>query len=90
MPAGWAAAATAVAGLASAAATRSAAKSQKKSTEAAIAEQERQFDLAREDQRSYRDVGGQALNALAGELGLAGITGQRAGDPRRDWCAAGS
>ena len=74
MPAGWAAAAAAVVGaVASESASKRAAKSQQRSTDAAINEQARQFDQARDDQRGYREVGSQALGALAGELGLRGF-----------------
>jgi hypothetical protein len=79
MPAGWAAAAAAVVGgISSASSSRRAAKSQQKATDAAIGEQQRQYDLARSDQRIYRETGGQALQALASELGLAGLAGKRA------------
>lgn len=39
---------------------------------ASIAEQRRQFDLAREDQAPYRKAGGQAVNRLSQMLGLGG------------------
>ncbi len=78
---GVATAAVAAAAIGAAASNRAAKKgaaAQQRSTDAAINEQSRQFDLARQDQRGYRDVGGRALQALAGELGLAGFAGQRA------------
>lgn len=69
--------AVAAAGISANAASK-ASKAQGKATDAAIGEQQRQYDTAREDQRGYRDVGGQALQALAGNVGLAGAAGKRA------------
>ena len=67
MPAGWAAAAAAVVGaVASEASSRRAAKSQQRSTDAAINEQARQYDQARDDQSGYRRAGGWALERLTG------------------------
>lgn len=67
MPAGWAAAAAAVVGaVASNSASKRASKSQQRSTDAAINEQSRQYDLARDDQGGYRRAGDWALNRLTG------------------------
>lgn len=49
-----------------------AADTQAASGAASIAEQRRQFDLAREDQAPYRRAGGQAVNRLSQMLGLGG------------------
>lgn len=49
-----------------------AADTQAASGAASIAEQRRQFDLAREDQAPYRKAGGQAVNRLSQMLGLGG------------------
>lgn len=67
-----------VGGVASNSAAKKGAAAQGKATDAAIGEQQRQYDTAREDQRGYREVGSQALQALSGELGLGGQAGQRA------------
>ena len=67
MPAGWAAAAAAVVGAAGQAySANKSAKAQQKSTDAAIGEQQRQYDLAREDQAPYRQAGANALAQLTG------------------------
>jgi hypothetical protein len=58
-------------------ASNSASKRQQRSSDSAIAEQQRQYDIAREDQSQYRRVGNQALQTLAGEMGFAGGAGQR-------------
>jgi hypothetical protein len=68
MPAGWAAAAAAVVGaVASESSSRRAAKSQQRSTDAAINEQARQYDTARDDQYAYRKAGEWALGRLTGQ-----------------------
>jgi len=68
MPAGWAAAAAAVVGaVASESASKRAAKSQQRSTDAAINEQARQYDTARDDQYAYRKAGEWALGRLTGQ-----------------------
>jgi len=72
------AAATVVGGAMSSSSASKAAKAQGKATDAAIGEQQRQYDTTRDDQRGYRDVGGQALQALAGATGLGGVAGKRA------------
>jgi hypothetical protein len=51
-------------------AAKSAAKAQAASADAAVAEQQRQYDLTREDTAPFRNVGVNALFALAQELGL--------------------
>lgn len=70
----WVAGATAVVGIGSAVASsnsaRKAANAQERSSQAAIAEQARQYDLARADQAPYRQIGVGALNQLASLYGL--------------------
>ena len=60
-------------GLIGASASKKAAKIQAESTEKAIAEQRRQFDVARQDMAPYREVGGQAIDEIALQLGLGGL-----------------
>lgn len=48
---------------------KSAANTAAKGSDAAIAEQQRQFDLTRQDTAPYRAIGGQALNALGSIYG---------------------
>lgn len=68
MPAGWAAAAAAVIGAGVQASSASKArKAQGKSTDAAINEQARQYDQARDDQYAYRRAGEWALGRLTGQ-----------------------
>jgi hypothetical protein len=60
--------------------SKDAASAQGAASDAAIAEQQRQYDQTRADLAPYRTVGGQALNALAGIYGyqqapIAGVTG---------------
>ncbi|MGL4526045.1 MAG: hypothetical protein ACRCUC_03620 [Aestuariivirga sp.] len=50
-------------------ASRKASNSQERMTEAALAEQRRQFDLTREDYRPYREQGVAALEQLAQGMG---------------------
>ncbi len=49
---------------------QSAANSQQQASDAAIAEQRRQYDISRQDLAPYRKVGGQALYKLSDLLGL--------------------
>ena len=67
-------------GLIGASASKKAAKIQAESTEKAIAEQRRQFDVARQDMAPYREVGGQAIDEIALQLGLGGL-GRGAAQP---------
>lgn len=55
-----------------------AADSQAAAGQASIAEQRRQFDLARQDQAPYRQAGSQAVNRLSQMLGLGGTMNQAA------------
>jgi len=72
MPAGWAAAAAAVVGaVASESASKRGAKAQQRSTDAAINEQARQYDTARDDQYAYRKAGEWALGRLTGQSQFA-------------------
>lgn len=50
---------------------KDAARESARGTEAATAEQRRQFDLTREDTAPYRQIGVQALNALGGIYGYS-------------------
>lgn len=75
----WVAVGVAAVGtVASVSASNRASKAQGKATDAAIGEQSRQYDITREDQRGYRDVGNQALQALAGGVGIGGSAGRPA------------
>jgi hypothetical protein len=63
-----------------------AADAQTSANDAAIAEQQRQYNQTRNDLAPYRTVGGQALNALAGIYGyqpapIEGVTGPYSGQP---------
>jgi hypothetical protein len=49
-------------------AAKKAARSQQAATDSAIGEQQRQFDLQREDTQPYRETGVNALRQLAGEI----------------------
>lgn len=66
-------------GLLSSGAASDAADAQSAGTAASIAEQRRQYDLTRQDYAPYRAVGGNALNALAGYMGLPTGSPQYAG-----------
>lgn len=52
-------------------AARSAANASQQATDATIAEQRRQFDIAQQNQEPYRNVGTGALSELAGMYGLS-------------------
>jgi hypothetical protein len=69
--------ATAIGGaLISSSAAKSAAKTQAGSADKATAEQQRQYDIGREDLAPYRTQGTSALNELAGLLGLPTTGGE--------------
>ena len=74
----WVAAAAAgvaiVGGVVQSNAAKKAAGAQGKAADASIAEQQRQYDLAREDQAPYRTIGTGALNQLASLYGLPQYT----------------
>lgn len=57
-----------VGGVASNSAAKKGAAAQGKATDAAIGEQQRQYDQTRDDQRGYRDAGSYALNRLTGQV----------------------
>lgn len=61
--------------------TGDAAASQQAASDAAIAEQRRQFDLTRGDLSRYREVGGNALGQLSGELGRMPTSAEVMSDP---------
>jgi hypothetical protein len=58
-----------------------AARQQADSTSAAIAEQRRQYDTAREDNAPYRAAGTQALTQLQGEMGAMPTAAEVMSDP---------
>lgn len=63
---------------------KGAAAAQGRAADASIGEQQRQYDLAREDQAPYRQIGGDALNQLASLYGLRQfIPGYGEGDPNQ-------
>lgn len=55
-----------------------AADAQVRASEAAVAEQRRQYDLSREDLAPYRQVGTGALNQLAAQFGVPGYSAPQA------------
>lgn len=73
----WAAAAAVVGSVIGADATRSASNKAVDATDRATDEQRRQYDLYRQDQAPYRDIGYQSLDKLGELLGLSG-------DPKSD------
>lgn len=68
----------ALSGIAGASSSRSASRAQQRATEAATAEQRRQYDLSREDYAPYREIGLNAWNALAAQYGLPGYSAPQA------------
>ena len=69
--AGVGAAGTVAASNAQSKAAKSAANASQQATDASIAEQRRQFDIAQQNQLPYRNVGNSALTELAGLYGLS-------------------
>lgn len=68
----------AISGIAGASASRSAARAQQQASDAATAEQRRQYDISREDLAPYRQVGTGALNQLAAQFGVPGYSAPQA------------
>ena len=86
MPAGWISAAIGAAGaiggaLISSSGAEDAAETQAAASDAAIREQQRQFNLTREDYAPYREEGVNALRKVAGEIDTPTTAAEAMSDP---------